>query len=199
MSVPYSTLATGVVSISLIHALVPHHWLPFVIVGRNQGWKTRKTLTLLSLGAFVHTLSTIAVGLVVGYLGARIDERFELLHGLVPGLILVAFGAGYFLSSFHHHHLEVSPRMAASSLVLMLGLSPCLVVAPFFIFIGPLGLAAVIKVCLLMSLLSVLGMTFLGWLAVKGLNSLKLEWLERNETRIMGSVLMLLGISFIIL
>jgi nickel/cobalt exporter len=199
MSVSFSTLATGVVSISLIHALVPHHWLPFVIVGRKQGWNSKKILSLLGIGAFTHTLSTIVVGLLVGYLGHQIDQRFEALHGIVPGFILIAFGGGYFLSSFHHSHQEISERMAASSLILMLGLSPCLVVAPFFLVLGPMGLAKVIQVCIAMSLLSTLGMVVLGGLALRGLNAVKLEWLERNESRVVGTLLVVLGVSFILI
>src|SRR6185436_10347107 len=100
MAVPFSTLATAVVGISLIHALVPHHWLPFVIVGRKQGWNPKKILTVLGMGAFAHTLSTIVVGLLVGFLGHQIDKRLEAFHGIVPGLILFAFGGGFFISSF---------------------------------------------------------------------------------------------------
>jgi nickel/cobalt transporter (NicO) family protein len=199
MSAPLSTVAAGVVSVSLIHSLIPHHWLPFVVVGKKQGWSPRKVLSLLSLGAFVHMLSTIAVGILVGYLGHQIDQRFETFHGIVPGLILIAFGGGYFLSSFAHNHREVSEKVAASSLIIMLGISPCVVVAPFFLILGPMGLAAVIKVCIAMSVLSVLGMTFCGWLALKGLRTFKLDWLEENETRVMGVLLMVLGLSFIFL
>src|SRR5258707_171472 len=85
---------------------------PIVVVGRRQGWKTRKPLTLLSLGAFVHTLSTISVGLLVGFLGHQIDQRFETFHGVIPGIILIGFGGGFFLSSFTHFHHEVSERVA---------------------------------------------------------------------------------------
>jgi len=200
MSVPFSTVATGVISVSLLHSLVPHHWLPFVAVGRKHGWTTRKSLSVLSLGAFVHTLSTIAVGLLVGFLGQKLDARFETLHGIIPGVILLAFGGGYFYSSFTHaHHHVASEKMAASSLVVMLALSPCVVVAPFFVIMGPMGLALVLKVCLAMSILSVSGMTLFGWLAIKGMQAVKLAWLEENETRVMGALLMLLGVSFIIL
>ncbi len=199
MSTSFTTLATGVVGISIVHSMVPHHWLPFIIVGRSQSWTSKKTLSLLGLGALVHTISTITVGLLVGYLGHQLDQRFEAYHGIIPGIILFAFGSGYFLSGFQHHHHEVANKVAASSLILMLGLSPCLVVAPVFVLIGPIGFFPILKLCLLMSLLTVVGMVVLGWLAMKGLNSFKLEWLEKNEPRIMGSLLMLLGVSFIIL
>ena len=50
-----------------------------------------------------------------------------------------------------------------------------------------------------MSVLSIFGMTFCGWLALKGLNTFRMRWLEDNETRVMGVLLMVLGISFIFL
>jgi nickel/cobalt exporter len=198
MSAQFSAIVVGVVSVSVIHSLVPHHWLPFVVVGRRQGWNSNKVLTLLGVGALVHMLSTIAIGLLVGYLGHQIDQRFETFHGIVPGLILIAFGGGYLISSVTHKHHEVSERVAASSLIILLGLSPCVVVAPFFLILGPLGWVTVVKVCIAMSVLSVAGMTLCGWIALKGLNVFKLEWLEENETRVMGVLLMLLGMSFII-
>ena len=80
MSVPFSTVATGVISVSLLHSLVPHHWLPFVVIGRKHRWTVQKSLGLLSLGALVHTLSTITVGLFVGYMGEQLDQRFASCH-----------------------------------------------------------------------------------------------------------------------
>jgi nickel/cobalt transporter (NicO) family protein len=201
MSAQFSSLAFGILSVSLLHSLVPHHWLPFVVIGRKQKWPARKTLSVLSLGATVHMISTIAVGLIVGFLGHQIDQRFEALHGIIPGLILMAFGSGFLLSSFghRHHHDELSDKVAASTLITMLGLSPCVVVAPFFLVLGPLGIATVLKISVAMAVLNIAGMTFFGWLAHKGLNAFKLDWLEEHESRVVGVVLMLLGISFIIL
>ena len=125
-------------------------------------------------------------------------DRERLMKAINP-LIHIRDFKGFWIASFGHFHKEISEKVAASSLILMLGMSPCLVVAPFFIIIGPLGIAGVVQISILMSVLSVAGMTLMGWLAVKGLDILKLEWLERNESRIMGSLLMLMGITFIIL
>ena len=196
MALPFSTLATGVVSISLIHSLVPHHWFPFVVMGRKHGWKARKTLSVLALGALAHMVSTIAVGIAVGYLGQELDKRFEIFHGVVPGLILVGFGGGLFLSNFTHRHM-VTEKMAAPTLIMMLALSPCVLVAPFFILLGPMGFWAVVEVCTVMSLLSIFGMVSCGWLAMHGLKAVKLNWLEEHESLVMGIVLMALGISSI--
>jgi hypothetical protein len=198
MSVAFSTAFLGALAVSVVHAIVPHHWLPFVLVGRRQKWPQKKVLGLLALGASVHMISTMAVGLLVGYLGHMIDQRFENLHGVIPGLILVAFGGGFILSSFTHHHHHVSSRMAAFALVASLAVSPCVAVAPFFLVLNPMGPVAILKLCAGLSVVSVLIMTAMGWLAVKGFDAVKLHWIEENEARVVGVLLALLGLTIII-
>jgi len=192
------TLTLSVIGVSLVHSIMPHHWLPFVLVGRRKRWHLQGLLGWLALGALAHMTSTIAIGLVMGYLGHAIDERWEHLHGLIPGLVLIAFGAGYFLTHFHKH-IEVSERVAGGTLVAMLGLSPCLAVAPFFLIVGPQGLKTLIAMAAFMALASVSAMVFMGWLAATGLSKLKLDWLEHNESRVMGTLLVILGFSFILI
>ena len=34
----------GMSSVSLLHSLLPTHWLPFSVVGRSHGWSLTKTL-----------------------------------------------------------------------------------------------------------------------------------------------------------
>ena len=192
------TLTLSVIGVSLVHSVMPQHWLPFVLVGRRKNWNHRRMLFWLFLGAGAHMLSTIAIGLVMGYLGHQIDEKWEHLHGLIPGIVLIAFGAGYFFSHFHKH-FEVSERMQGGALVAMLGLSPCLAVAPFFLIVGPQGLKTLIVMAAFMAVASVSAMVMMGWLASRGLNRVKLNWLEHNESRVMGTLLVVLGISFILI
>jgi hypothetical protein len=175
---------------------MPQHWLPFVLVGRKQGWKNSRVLGWLALGAMAHMISTIAIGLLVGYIGHSLNEQLEKLHGLIPGLILIAFGAGYFLSHFHKH-IEITNRMAGSTLVLMLALSPCIAVAPFFLIVGPMGLQTLVLMAALMALVSVTSMVIVGWLAAASMKKLRFNWLEHNESKVMGSLLVLLGITFL--
>jgi ABC-type nickel/cobalt efflux system permease component RcnA len=82
---------------ALFHTLIPDHWLPFVLIGRARGWSGRTTALVSGFSALVHTLLSIALGLMalrLGQLGARIiGERLE--RG--SGLLLVVFGAAYAL------------------------------------------------------------------------------------------------------
>lgn len=82
---------------ALFHTLIPDHWLPFVLIGRARGWSGKTTALVSGFSALVHTLLSIALGLLalrLGQLGARlIGERLE--RG--SGLLLVVFGAAYAL------------------------------------------------------------------------------------------------------
>lgn len=34
----------GSIALSVIHALIPSHWLPFITIGKSQGWDMAQTL-----------------------------------------------------------------------------------------------------------------------------------------------------------
>lgn len=198
MLMTFSSFAMGAISIFLVHSILPHHWLPFVLVGREQKWSLQKTLGTLGLGAFVHCLSSVSIGLLVSYMGSQIDHHFHSLHGILPGTILLAFGCGFLVSDWHHRHRNLTNKMATWSLILMLGLSPCFVITPLFMIAGPLPMNQILLVCVLMSVLSIVSMMLLGWLVFRGLDYFKLEWLERNESKVMGTMLVALGLFCII-
>jgi ABC-type nickel/cobalt efflux system permease component RcnA len=92
-----SLLPVTAAATAVFHTLIPDHWLPFVLIGRARGWSGRTTAAVSGFSALVHTLLSIALGLLalrLGQLGARvIGERLE--RG--SGLLLVVFGAAYAL------------------------------------------------------------------------------------------------------
>ena len=57
----YPLLATAFAA-AFIHAVLPTHWLPFVLVGRGQGWSSARTLGAAALSGTALGLlsSTIA-------------------------------------------------------------------------------------------------------------------------------------------
>jgi nickel/cobalt transporter (NicO) family protein len=92
-----SLLPLTAAATALFHTLIPDHWLPFVLVGRARGWSARTTAAVSGFSAVVHTLLSIALGLLaleLGQFGARaVGERLE--RG--SGLLLVVFGTAYAL------------------------------------------------------------------------------------------------------
>ncbi len=92
-----SVLPLTAAATAAFHTLIPDHWLPFVLVGRARGWSARTTAAISGLSALVHTLLSIALGIVAVKLGETaahaIGEKLE--RG--SGLLLITFGGLYAL------------------------------------------------------------------------------------------------------
>jgi len=89
-----SVAATGF-AVAFLHAALPTHWLPFVLVGRAQKWTTGRTLGVTLLAGLGHVGLTILLGLAVTA-GAAIALAADLLEDLHL-LALAGFekGAGH--------------------------------------------------------------------------------------------------------
>ena len=64
-----SSLFIALVAVAGIHALMPTHWLSFVLVARAQRWSRRKMLEVVLLSGFGHVATTALVGLAAAALG----------------------------------------------------------------------------------------------------------------------------------
>jgi hypothetical protein len=84
------------IGLAVLHAALPNHWLPFVLVGRSLKWTKRRTLSVLALAGSGHVLTTSALGLLVWWLGestlAKLhleDWGAKIAGGLLVGLGLI--------------------------------------------------------------------------------------------------------------
>lgn len=86
-------------STAIIHALIPDHWLPFVLMARAQGWSERRAAALTGLAGALHVLASIVAGsltIVVGSATVRsLADRTGHSLSFVGGLLLLLFGVGY--------------------------------------------------------------------------------------------------------
>jgi ABC-type nickel/cobalt efflux system permease component RcnA len=90
------------VGLSLMHAALPNHWLPFVLVGRSLKWTRRKTLSVVALAGGGHVLATSGLGVVVWFLGKAAIDRFrsedvERFGARIAGTLLIVLGLVYIL------------------------------------------------------------------------------------------------------
>ncbi|MBI3723441.1 hypothetical protein HY251_05745 [bacterium] len=88
--------------LSLLHAALPNHWLPFVLVGRALKWSRGRTLAVLALAGGGHVVATSALGLLVWFLGDAAvrtfkDGQLEAFAGKIAGSLLVVLGLVYLL------------------------------------------------------------------------------------------------------
>lgn len=86
-------------SLGVFHTLMgPDHYLPFIVLGRAEGWPLRKALLWTAVCGVGHVLSSVVLGAVGIAAGVAVSEleAVEGSRGELAGLALLGFGALYF-------------------------------------------------------------------------------------------------------
>ena len=201
-------LLTGL-TVSILHAALPTHWLPFVLAGRTQKWSYQRTVSILLIAGSGHILTTSAIGAAVVWFGLQMNENFQQVMTIVASLSVLGFGIYNLYQHFHgikhshcdhtqphHHDYQVSSKdgWAVLSLLSLLTFSPCESFLPIYVSAwktGWVGFGALTAVLSLGTLLAMLCFTSLFYF---GLKQFKMTWLEDNEKLMMGTILILLSI-----
>jgi len=200
-----SLLATAFAA-AFLHAVLPTHWLPFVLVGRGQGWTARRTLGAAALSGLAHVLVTVVAGLLVVMVGVEIDARFNGALPAISAAILAVLGL-YFLFSrrkgVQKVHAQTEPgapvrryasdRAALLSLVAVLAFYPSEAYLPLYLSGAPHGWTAFVVLSLILLVATLLGMMLFTGLALAGASRLKLERWERYERFVLAFVLFALA------
>ncbi|MBX3479280.1 MAG: hypothetical protein KF842_02695 [Caulobacter sp.] len=198
------SLAAGGFLVAFLHAALPTHWLPFVLVGRGRSWSTAKTLGVAAGAGVGHVAITVMLGLGVVAAGTLVEPRFgEAFHWLV-GLLMIALGGFYLLRHARHGHAVDAPRRYASDraamagLFLLLALSPCEVFLPVYLQGIRHGWTGFMVLSGVLAAATGLGMLLFTGLSLVSARRLKIEGLERYEAAILGGVLILIGLAVIL-
>jgi hypothetical protein len=203
MEQPAISVLIAVFTIALIHAILPHHWIPFALVGKSQGWSLYRTLGVTTVSSLGHSAVTIAMGVVVAFLGFQVARHAEGME-IVTGIVLVVMGLVYVSKSNTHTHDHgpidpaLSDRAATLSLFTMVTLSPCVELLPMFLVASKFSWADVALLGVVLAVANAVGMVLLTALAYKGVQWLRLERLEHHERTVVGSTLLIIGLGLIL-
>ena len=195
-----NALLTGSLTLSLLHALIPSHWLPFVTIGKVEGWSRRQTLTVTALAGLAHTLSTTGLGVLVSLAGWQLAESYHNLSERAIPLLLLALGLWYLMQHIRHRHVHAhidagkirqkrSFNALLFSLIAAMFLSPCLEIEAYFLSAGANGWSAVLAVALIYNTVTLSGMLLMVLLARTGLSRVNPHWFEHHENLITGLTL----------
>ena len=195
----------GSILLSLLHAVIPSHWLPILSIGKKEKWSIQEITKVTFLSGLAHALSTIIIGIVLGLLGLQLSNNIQhFTHFIAPGL-LIALGI-FFIYQHHRHkhfHLHQTPKPSLSkskiimALVVAMFLSPCLEIEAYFLLAGTKGWWAVLLIAALYLVISITGM--IVWVRLTYTGILKFNWhaLEHKAGIITGWTLIATGfISF---
>ena len=193
----------GSLLLSIIHSSIPNHWLPLIAISKSENWSRRETLIATAIAGFSHTTSTILIGMLVGLLGFSLSENYEPIVRIIAPVVLIALGSLYILTGMRHSHshsydsegkTNKSSKMAIIvSLSFGMFFSPCLEIEAYYFSAGLIGWSGIVIVSVVYLIVTVTGMLLLVDLGLKGINKLNWHFLEHNEKRVTGSVLILLG------
>lgn len=193
--------------LSVLHAVIPNHWLPVLAIARRQKWSVGETARVTLLAALAHGLSTILIGILLGVLGKGMAQRINHFTQLVAPIIFILLGIIFIYRHHRHKHFELSDipqkiynkKRIIIALTLAMFFSPCMEIEAYFLMAGIYSGWLVAAIAVMYVIITAAGITWLVTQAHKGL--LKLNWhsLEHNAGIITGVTLILTGIlSFFI-
>jgi putative Mn2+ efflux pump MntP len=196
------SIITGSIILSLLHATIPNHWLPVIAIGRKEKWTLSEVTQVTFISAIAHGLSTVAIGFILGILGAQLADKIEYFTHFIAPVILILLGV-FFIYRHHNHkhfHLDDDIKKKQSknkiiiALVLAMFLSPCMEIEAYFLLAGTQAPWLIWFIAGLYLLITTAGMVLLVRFAYMGV--LKLNWhtLEHNAGIITGVTLVATGI-----
>jgi sulfite exporter TauE/SafE len=86
-------------SVAFVHTILgPDHYLVFTAMGKARDWSLARTLRLTTWCGLGHVLSSVLIGIIGLFLGARLSSviAIESTRGNMAAWALLAFGLMYF-------------------------------------------------------------------------------------------------------
>lgn len=196
--------------LSLIHALIPNHWIPLIAISKTENWSRRQTLLATAITGFAHTFSTIIIGIAVGLIGYELSSSYEIVSSIAAPLILLGLGfiyviidiRGIFHQGHGHEHNPVTSvktgktkwRAILTSLSMAMFLTPCVEIEAYYFQAGSIGWLGIFIVSAVYLLMTLIVMLLLVYMGLKGIKTFNTHFLEHHEKGITGIVLMILGV-----
>ena len=202
-----TSILIGSLLISILHALIPNHWLPVLAIGKKEGWNLAETSRITFLAGFAHVISTIAIGILLGLIGEELSQHIDQFTHVIAPSILILIGFYFVRQHYKHHHFHLekeeiekkTKRSIIIALVIAMFLSPCMEIEAYFLLAGTKGWYYMAAIAVLYAVITIAGMLIWVRIVYKGL--LKLNWhkWEHNAGIITGIILIVTGIiSFFI-
>lgn len=197
--------------LSLIHAAIPNHWIPLIAVSKTEKWTNKETLFATFITGIAHTLSTVIIGIIVGFVGLKLFEHYSNVSEIIAPIILISIGILYLFFDLkashhhhhhHHHHFDVQDQIRKkkskwaiiTSLSIAMFLTPCVEIEAYYFQAATIGWIGIFIVSIVYVFSTLILMFVLVYLGLKGVNKFNSHYLEHHEKRITGIILILLGL-----
>ncbi len=205
----YSILI-GSLLLSITHALIPNHWFPLAAVSKTENWSRSETALVTAITGFLHTLSTIIIGIIIGFAGYKLGDAVETVSGIYAPVVLILLGLYFIIRNLRnksHTHCHINPeqikqasrkskRAIITALGTMMFFSPCVEIEAYYFSAGQAGWKGIALLSAVYLSVTVIAMVIIVELSRKSLDLLnrKLHFLEHYEKLVTGVILIALGI-----
>ena len=202
-------LIAAVAAVGVLHTMVPDHWLPISLYARSANWSKGQVARAAAGAGLGHTLSTLALGLIMWFVGALAAQRYGHLVSFVSSLALIAFGLWVALSGYRelrgrddarahaHEHVHADKPSQRLTLLLILGSSPMVEGLPAFFAAGQYGAPLLLGMSLVFAVATISTYIALCVGSLAGLQQLRLSALERYGELLSGAIIAALGAVFL--
>ncbi|MBN9484581.1 MAG: hypothetical protein J0H46_14600 [Bacteroidetes bacterium] len=197
-----TSILIGALILSLLHAVIPNHWLPVIAIGKKEGWSLKEVSHVTLICALAHGSSTVLLGITLAFVGAKLDDSLSYFTNIVAPIILIAMGLIFIYRHHRHRHFNIDEAIRRKSskaaiitaLTVAMFFSPCMEIEAYFLLAGAEIAWLVWLLAILYLAIIIIGMLLMVSSAYKGL--LKLNWhsLEHNAGIITGVTLVITGI-----
>lgn len=202
-----TSIIIGSVLISILHAIIPNHWLPVLVAAKKDNWSVQKATSISLIAGLSHVVSTILIGVAAGLIGAKLHEAMDQLIKVIVPIFLVTTGFYFILQYFNKRHFHPGePKLTGHSrkriiwlLMLAMFPSPCMEIEVYFLLAGSVSIQLMLVVAAIYAVLSLSSMVIWTRIAYKRVAKLNWRFLEKYAGLIIGAVLILTGVlSFLI-
>lgn len=198
--------------LSLLHGLIPSHWLPIVALSKSEKWSTRKLLSYSIIASLAHVLGTLIIGLILFSItkasisnnGSNTDiSQAEWIESIqfekISSIILLLLGLWFLYRHYRHHHFHIHPKKNAKwvfgAIVFAMLISPCLEIVGYYITIAPLGWSAFSSLSMVYAITTVFSVVSGVYIFNKGISKIQSHKAEHNAG-IISSLLMIISAIF---
>lgn len=210
-------LVLAVLAVGVFHTLAPDHWVPIALIAKRSGWTRIETARVAALAGVGHTLSTLAIGVLVWAAGAALAVRFGHMVEAAASVALVLFGGWIALAALRElrrkspkplEHLETgtaaatelaepawrSSSRARLSLLLILGSSPMVEGLPAFFAASQYGISLLATMSVVFAASTILTYAVVCDQSAQALQRYSFGPLERYSEVISGGIIVAIGI-----
>src|SRR5277367_3448262 len=136
-------LVTGSLLLSMLHAIIPSHWLPVLVIGRKENWSLAEILNVTTICGLCHVASTLLIGWGLALFGWELSQKFHSTTSIIAPLALIFIGLIFIYRHYKHKHFHLADQPHKNSkfrmivsLSLAMFFSPCLEIEAYFLAAG---------------------------------------------------------------